>query len=603
MAPKKKIARLQHHLVGACSDSDLASIGRLARKLPIESTDQLHASRHFISQTLKRDEELLALTFQMPSKRTDDDIIEWKICEPSLLVRYVVGSRPELQDVYAAAAKRSPPTKEQPWDLLVCFDEWSPGDICSIDNTRKTMVLSFNFEQLGSLTLQKDYSWMVPICVRTSKIKQVMGGWSHMLKRFFHTLLLGDHGAMTDGITVVVRESILVIYCRVKCLGSDYDGLRMAYDWRGASSLRGCLKCSNVFKKGSDLAWRCGNCVETTCVDKTQLIERSTEEFEDDFDLVTDAGRQFAAGEITKTAFVDIQMSTSQNFNPLGLFACPELRQCFRALDIVNQDWVHGLLCHGTLVIEMQKFFTAIGCTREDCEEFLRSDIRLPKCYGEVRQMREIFKRAKDDDDEDMKLRASASEFLGLYSLVRHFAELQFKDQHEGAHVGPLASFNALCAFVDGILDLKRGTAEPTDEYCEDLEDAYFEYLRLTIEAYGTDHLIPKTFLNHELPRQFRRMQYVFDAFICERIHLRVKKVAVRVTNTSDFEMSVLLRIVRAQIYAINCENALKDGCLMGKITRNPAGRGLDLNIALSLRIGFLISREDIVFSESFGAS
>ena len=45
----------------------------------------------------------------------------------------------------------------------------------------------------------------------------------------FHTLLLGDHGAMTDGITVVVRESILVIYCRVKCLGSDYDGLRLAY--------------------------------------------------------------------------------------------------------------------------------------------------------------------------------------------------------------------------------------------------------------------------------------------------------------------------------------------------------------------------------------
>ena len=121
------------------------------------------------------------------------------------------------------------------------------------------------------------------------------------------------------------------------------------------------------------------------------------------------------------------------------------------------------------------------------------------------------------------------------------------------------------------------------------------------LQAKGLAELFGRAFLNHELARQFRRMQYVFDAFICERIHLRVKKVAVRVTNTSDFEMSVLLRIVRAQIYAINCENALKDGCLMGKITRNPAGRGLDLNIALSLRIGFLISREDIVFSESCG--
>jgi hypothetical protein len=47
------------------------------------------------------------------------------------------------------------------------------------------MVLSFNFEQLGNFVLQKDYSWMVPIIVRTSKMKTVLGGWSHMLKRFF----------------------------------------------------------------------------------------------------------------------------------------------------------------------------------------------------------------------------------------------------------------------------------------------------------------------------------------------------------------------------------------------------------------------------------
>ena len=44
-----------------------------------------------------------------------------------------------------------------------------------------------------------------------------------------------------------------------------------------------------------------------------------------------------------------------------------QLRQCFRSLDIVNQDRVHGLLCNGTLVIEMQKFFTAIGCTQQYC--------------------------------------------------------------------------------------------------------------------------------------------------------------------------------------------------------------------------------------------
>ena len=77
---------------------------------------------------------------------------------------------------------------------MVCYDEFSPGDMLNYDNSRKTMVLAFNFEQLGTAVLEKDYSWMVPIAVRSVKIKKVLGGWSHMLRRFFRVLLLGAHG-------------------------------------------------------------------------------------------------------------------------------------------------------------------------------------------------------------------------------------------------------------------------------------------------------------------------------------------------------------------------------------------------------------------------
>ena len=47
------------------------------------------------------------------------------------------------------------------------------------------MVLAFNVEQLGT-------SWMVPIAVRSARIKKVLGVWSHMLRRLFHVLLLAD---------------------------------------------------------------------------------------------------------------------------------------------------------------------------------------------------------------------------------------------------------------------------------------------------------------------------------------------------------------------------------------------------------------------------
>ena len=59
--------------------------------------------------------------------------------------------------------------------MMVCYDEFSPGDMLNYDNSRKTMVLAFNFEQLGTAVLEKDYSWMVPIAVRSVKIKKVLG--------------------------------------------------------------------------------------------------------------------------------------------------------------------------------------------------------------------------------------------------------------------------------------------------------------------------------------------------------------------------------------------------------------------------------------------
>ena len=83
--------------------------------------------------------------------------------------------------------------------------------------------------------------------------------------------------------------------------------------------------------------------MEITCADKTQFIERTNEEFEDDVDVVIEAGRAYAAGGLSKAAFEAIEKATAQNFNPLGFVADRTLREHIRPLDAMSQDWVHGL--------------------------------------------------------------------------------------------------------------------------------------------------------------------------------------------------------------------------------------------------------------------
>ena len=194
-----------------------------------------------------------------------------------------------------------------------------------------------------------------------------------------------------------------------------------------------------------------------------------------------------------------------------------------------------------------------------------------------------------------MGLKGSASEFLGLYSLLRHFVELLFIGRADDESAAPRASFFALCDFIDLLLDLKKGIAACTDEVCDRLEDMYWEFRRLTQEAYGQDHLIPKTFLNHELPNQYRLKRRVFDAFICERIHLRVKKVAERIDNTTTFEISTLIRVTRAQLYAINHGSAMVTNCLEGRKTSADAQPGYDIANQARCAIGRL-GKGDIIF-------
>ena len=71
----------------------------------------------------------------------------------------------DLSLAYTRAANLRMPTLEQPWELLVCFDEFSQGHQLTCANTK-----NFNFAELGEEVLHKDSTWMIPIMVRSCTV-------------------------------------------------------------------------------------------------------------------------------------------------------------------------------------------------------------------------------------------------------------------------------------------------------------------------------------------------------------------------------------------------------------------------------------------------
>ena len=290
MAPTKKQRLEAHNMLGSCSTANLERI--ISRLVP---NHEMHAeSRRHIDRGLL--EELGGLTESVMLATTDGDW-EWTFLNPSRLIQHLVGSCPDLGAVYRRAANLRLPTLEHPWNMLVCFDEFAPGHQFKCDNSKKVMVLNFNFVELGEEVLSKDCSWMTPIVVRTTRMKIVIGHWSYMLRIFFRMLICGNQGGLTVGVTVMADGMPLTIFFKIAALGSDYDGIRIGWDWKGARGLRMCLRCY-CFAKNSGLAHRVPNGVEANCTDKTKFIERDNQDFEDDVDLVNDAGRSYANGTI-----------------------------------------------------------------------------------------------------------------------------------------------------------------------------------------------------------------------------------------------------------------------------------------------------------------
>ena len=159
-----------------------------------------------------------------------------------LLARALHASE-NLQRIYDAAFAAS---CGEPWRLVVAFDEFTPGSLHKPQNLRNAMVLAHSFLDLGQSALCQELTWMLPIVVRCSKIKNVQGGWSHMLKLFLRRLLFGPHGLCTAGVALTTKqggETITVcLTAQLWALLGDGDGSRSCFNWKVANGLKPCVQ-------------------------------------------------------------------------------------------------------------------------------------------------------------------------------------------------------------------------------------------------------------------------------------------------------------------------------------------------------------------------
>ena len=113
-------------------------------------------------------------TLSLP--RTSGPDINVDFIDPCKLLVALINESPAVAASYAEAYRRSPPSVGNKWHLVVGFDEFVPGNKLAVDHSRKTMVISFTFRELGQTAVNNGMLWHTFATIRSALIAQAHDG-------------------------------------------------------------------------------------------------------------------------------------------------------------------------------------------------------------------------------------------------------------------------------------------------------------------------------------------------------------------------------------------------------------------------------------------
>lgn len=428
---------------------------------------------------------------------------------------------------------------------------------------------------------------LTPATIRHNIAMEVEGGYSNIIARFLRLLLAGPSGLSTAGVALDLGDrGSAVLFARLANIVADGEGFELAYEWRGASSIRPCLRHWNVLSRDSDLAHRDGSgtfCDISEC-DASKFKAYTHDELRENARTIVEATARKDAGLMTQTRLHNIKYTVGFNCSRHGLLCCNVVGQHCDLAGVITLDWMHTFLQTGVLNDAVYNMIAAAGphgATLDNLQQYLKQDWRYPfQLQGKSKHLHEVFDVRRNRTD---KLKCSASELLGVCGMVRAFIECRIPD--EPSIRLQREAFLAACAVVDAILSVERrggGRAQAPH-----IAGLVREAQQKLIAAYGRAALKPKHHWAFDIPEQIMRDDAVLDAFVLERLHLRTKRVTEQVCNTRRFEASTLAGNMASQKHSLQDGNACGDGLRgdRGSLVEFPSARVADSLVYGQLRL------------------
>jgi hypothetical protein len=303
---------------------------------------------------------------------------------------------------------------------------------------------------------------------------------------------------------------------RAKLIGviADAAALKAMFEWKGASGLKPCIECDNLWMKNSRI--ELANAVTFACFDSSLYEKRSDEDVWESYDTL-----QAQLGIVGVGFFKNLEQGCGLKLVPGSLLEDVELRDVVRPVSHKIDDWPHVFFQSGLFNVEFRLLLdrceekeTNIGWhTFRDCSA---ADWKFPKDHAAVNRSlsKAMFSEAREKACAN-SIRFRITESIIAFPVIRFVLDTLAHDELRAE----TASWRALCDMIDAILAIKKGCNVDRPS----LGKMQPKHMKLFVDIYGESNLIPK---HHSPYHVFKRLLddlFIPDALSLERKHQKAK--------------------------------------------------------------------------------
>jgi hypothetical protein len=328
------------------------------------------------------------------------------------------------------------------------------------------------------------------------------------------------------------------------------------------------------------------------------------------FDLATNADiwckfdtlSNLKAGGATKKRMEEMEKALGLKHVTGGILEDVELRSHCLPIDNTDYDSMHCFHANGIASQEIHLFLKLcsqhLDITFKHLQQYCESGWKTPK-NASIKDAAGVFSEKRESASKD-GFKGIASDVIAIFPLINHFVETVVRPRCPDCMKDALASFLILCKIVSTHNRMKRVATAITRQSCDSLKVMLSTHLQLFKRAHGAEQVRPKHHLSQHLAEQIFARKLIIDCWPCERKHKTLKRIATNIDNTSDFERSLLSRVIAEQLQSTP-SHSFADGLIGSRMDSLQLAESLgavSVTMAREVKLGMMrVSNEDIITS------